>query len=262
MKMNRPRVLLEKILSSSMVEDPGGKMIKLSANVDDKEGEFLSKLVKEQIPRRSLEVGFANGIATLYICSELQNQEIRDHIVIDPNQSTEWKNVGVANLERAGIDFCRVLEKPSEIALPQLLEEGKKIDFAFIDGWHTFDHALMDFFYIDKMLNINGLVVIDDVSYPSLNKLMRYIFSNFSNYEYVGHVPQHGNGQSVKGSPIRRAAKSLVRSATKILPSKLRPRLVSPKIIETDQQLHLDATMIAIRKTAEDKRSWYFYNDF
>jgi len=245
-----------------MVEDPEGKMIKLSANVDNKEGEFLAKLVKEQNPRKSLEVGFANGIATLYICSELQGQAIKDHVMIDPYQSTEWKNVGVANLKRAGIDFCQLIEKPSEIALPQLLTEGKKYDFAFIDGWHTFDHALMDFFYIDKMLNINGIVIIDDVGYPSLNKLMRYIFSNYSNYTYVAHVPMSSNVNDIKGSGLKKAVKSLFRKGARILPIKWRPRLIAPKIIASDQELHLDASMIAIRKTAEDKRSWYSYSDF
>jgi len=34
--------------------------------------------------------------------------------------------------------------------LPRLLESGKKIDFAYIDGWHTFDYTLLDWCYIDR----------------------------------------------------------------------------------------------------------------
>jgi len=44
--------------------------------------------------------------------------------------------------------------------------QGERIDFAFIDGAHTFDHVLVDFFYIDRMLNVGGIVAFDDVGFP------------------------------------------------------------------------------------------------
>jgi hypothetical protein len=28
---------------------------------------------------------------------------------------------------------------------------GVQVDFAFMDGWHTFDYTLLDFFYTDKL---------------------------------------------------------------------------------------------------------------
>ena len=52
--------------------------------------------------------------------------------------------------------------------------QGERIDFAFIDGAHTFDHALVDFFYIDRMLNVGGIVAFDDLGFPCIEKVCRF----------------------------------------------------------------------------------------
>ena len=50
----------------------------------------------------------------------------------------------------------------SYIALPKLLEKYKYnyFDFIFIDGFHTFDYTLVDFFFSNLLLKINGIIVI------------------------------------------------------------------------------------------------------
>jgi predicted O-methyltransferase YrrM len=259
---NEAQKLFESIISSGKVTDDQGKERILSANIDRQEGEFLQKLVREQKPRRSIEVGFANGLATLSICSALEDQESRDHIVVDPNQRTEWHNAGLQNMRRANINYVHLIEKPSEIALPQLLSEGQRFDLAFIDGWHTFDHALMDFFYIDKMLNAEGIVIIDDISMPSLNKLMRYILNNYPNYQYVAHTGSRNDNFTLK----RRIAGAFARIALKglsvFIPRSIRYRFISSNVLEPDTRIHLDASMIAIRKVGPDERSWDWFKDF
>ena len=44
------------------------------------------------------------------------------------------------------------LEAFSYQCLSRLTEEHVKIDFAFVDGQHTFDYVFVDFFLIDKNL--------------------------------------------------------------------------------------------------------------
>ena len=45
-----------------------------------------------------------------------------------------------------------LIEKKSYEAMPELLKKGEEnYDFIFIDGWHTFDYTLVDFFYSDKL---------------------------------------------------------------------------------------------------------------
>ena len=75
---------------------------------------------------------------------------------VDPNQSTQWSSIGVRNIERAGFARLHTLvEKCDYVALPELLEEGRRFDFAFIDGMHLFDYTLLDFFFVDRCVALS-----------------------------------------------------------------------------------------------------------
>ena len=83
---------------------------------------------------------------------------------------------GLHNVKRAGFgNRYSFHAEPSQVVLPRLAAAGSRFQFAFIDGWHTFDHTLVDFFFIDKMLDIDGIIVVDDVDYPSIRRLCHFI---------------------------------------------------------------------------------------
>src|SRR5216684_3965481 len=140
-------------------------------------GELIREVFQSIKPDVSVETGFAYGVATLFACSGLeQNQKPARHIVIDPLQSSMFDRIGLRNIERAGYGrFVEVREAPSEIALPRLFEAGTTIQAAIIDGFHTFDHALVDFFYINKMLEVGGVVIFDDVNMPAIARLISHV---------------------------------------------------------------------------------------
>ena len=46
--------------------------------------------------------------------------------------------------------FTCLYEKDT-VALPRLVEQGKRIQFCFIDGLHTFDYTMIDAFYADQV---------------------------------------------------------------------------------------------------------------
>ena len=76
--------------------------------------------------------------------------------------------------------------------LPRLTAAGTRIQFAFIDGWHTFDHTLVDFFFIDRMLDVGGIIVMDDVGYPSIRRLCHFILSNrdYASFDFARYPSQ------------------------------------------------------------------------
>jgi predicted O-methyltransferase YrrM len=146
------------------------------SGISTEEGEFLQSIVEEIKPRISLEIGFAYGISALFICASLQKVKGKKHIVVDPSPFWSYKGIGFRNIQKAKYDnLVNFINAPSEMALPDLLKKETHIDFAFIDGWHTFDHALIDFFYINRMLNVGGVVAFDDANWPSISKLCRYV---------------------------------------------------------------------------------------
>jgi predicted O-methyltransferase YrrM len=170
--------VLKEILETGQVSD-GKESLPLTSFMDQREGDLISKVVEAVRPTRSLEVGFAYGVSTLFVCEALAKiGKPAKHIVVDPFQFSEWRGIGLRNVKSAGYGkFLELREERSEIALPQLLRENTVLDVTIIDGWHTFDHALVDFFYVNKMLRVGGVVVLDDSSMPAVGKLVDHVLT-------------------------------------------------------------------------------------
>src|SRR5215470_13846913 len=132
--------VLEEILESGQVSD-GQQILPLTSCMDKREGDLLARVIDFVRPTTSLEVGFAYGVSTLFICEALSRiGKPARHIVVDPYQWSEWRGIGLRNIKRAGYEaFVELRQQESEISLPQLVEEKTILDLALIDGWHTFD---------------------------------------------------------------------------------------------------------------------------
>lgn len=165
------------------------------------------------------------------------------HIIIDPSQNfphgkgpkSGWEGIGLANLKRAGYsDLIEFHEATSFESLPALYARGERIDFAFVDGAHTFDYVLVDFFYIDKILAVGGCIVFDDLYYPSIRKVARYILTNLP-YELL-HVKELHNS---------------IISQIASLP--FIHRLIKPELRNPDRSLGIPTgNFMAIQKTVND----------
>lgn len=228
-------VLSEILRTRTARSADGHGSIPVHSNVAVEEGELLTRLITERKPKVSLEVGLAFGVSALFICEAMTNASPAPrHIVIDPAQHADehWKGVGLANLERAGYrEFVEFIEKPSQIALPELVAAGRKVDFAFIDGEHTFDHVLVDFFFVDQLLNVGGVVVFDDTGWPSIRRVARFVATNRA-YKIVGHV---GSDDSPRCRGLRDE---------------------SPETRRLDQQLGVAGECIAFEKQDNDRRKY------
>lgn len=250
---------IEKIFQRGEVSDNEGKMHQLGSNIDRKEGEFLFDIIQRHGCSKTLEVGCAMGISSLFICAALQGNAYASHTIIDPMQTSDWSRIGVTQLDAAGVTCYRLVEEPSEYALPRLAEKGEKFDFCFIDGWHTLDHTLIDFFYIDRLLDTGGIVAIDDITFPGIKKIMRYLL-NYPNYRLLGNV-ECDSRRGVIGH-LYDGIVGAFRPLSKLFPVKMRYRIFSDNIIRPEKTLGLNASMIALQKTGPDARRWDWYVDF
>ena len=250
--------LLNEIFKSKKIYDERGNVYDLNSGIDEKEGEFIKNIINKYNPKNTIEIGCQYGISSLYICSSIEKIKGSHHTIIDPFQKSSCHNIGIFHLQRLGYDFFNLIEKPSEIALPELLSLGKKYDFGFIDGFHTFDHTLIDFFYLNRLINIGGIIIIDDVGLPSIKKLMRYIL-NYPCFELVGQV-------EVKKSRKREFYNLITnfpfRLFSKLFPDRLKYKYFSSNIIKSDKDLNLKSSMIALRKIQEDERAWHWFKEF
>ena len=188
--------VIEQIYRTGLVVGQSGHAHQLTSAIDRQEGEFIFTIIKnDPTIRKTLEVGCGYGLSSLHICAALKCREGVSHTIIDPYQYTSggparksYDGAGIANLELAGFDFFHFLEMRSEFALPKLLEQGEnQLDLIFIDGWHTFDHALLDCFYATRLLRIGGVLILDDVRRPSIKDVVKFL-KNYPCYEEAGYV--------------------------------------------------------------------------
>jgi predicted O-methyltransferase YrrM len=203
---------------------------------------ILHRLVTDHGFERTLETGFAYGLSALAICQAHANRGRGSHIAIDPKESTAWKNIGVLNVERAGLQrWLRFIEAPSADALPHLIRTGERVEFAFIDGGHLFDFALVDLFLVDQLLEIHGLVVFDDVWMPSVRRVVSFAITNRA-YEVVTVAPTlHG----LRDLP--RIVGGFLKYGLERDPARLKFRTTN---------------VCVLRKTREDDRKWDFHRAF
>jgi len=237
-------VVLEKILQTKMVDD-GKAQLPLHSNMTQQEGDLIDNVFRTVRPDASLEIGFAYGVSTMFVCDALlANGKAAKHTVIDAFQNSSWNGIGLKNIARAGYErFIDFREERSEIALPSLLAQGMRVQAAIIDGWHTFDHALVDFFYVNKMLAVGGIVIIDDTKWPSVSRLAKHILT-YPAYELFATATEPD--RSTARTKLRRALARLTGSP------KFRRKWDSP----------WDYSCMAFRKIAEDDRQWDWHVDF
>lgn len=168
---------LHDLLTTRTTRTPAGESVPLGSCIDAATAEALYRHIRTQRPRLAVEVGMANAISTLAILTALEENGGDGRLIsIDPNQSTQWRDCGRASVQRSGLAHRHtVMEEPDSLALPRLLERGSRVDFGYIDGWHTFDYALVDFWYLDKMTPKDGVIAFNDCGWPAVEKTIRFV---------------------------------------------------------------------------------------
>ena len=182
-----PNKLLKQLLEKREVEH-NGKKYKIHSNIKYDEGMLIYNLIKDNKLNKTLEIGLATGISSIFICQALQDIKSPDsHTALDPYQTEQWKNVGIKNIEKAKLkDKLNVIQEKSEFALPVMANKyASTYDFIFIDGFHTFDNTLIDFFYSNILLKVGGYIVIDDILHKGVAKFVKYLNTNYKNYQHI-----------------------------------------------------------------------------
>jgi hypothetical protein len=158
-----------------------GEFGELRGNISREFATALTAMVRREKPALCIEIGMAFGISTLAILEGLS--EGGRLISIDPFQNSDFDGFGldlVARTDRAAQH--ELIEAPDYFALPRLLKDGRRPNFAYIDGMHTFDYVLLDGFYVDKLLPVGGIAAFNDCGFRSIHKYLRF-FRRHRRYE-------------------------------------------------------------------------------
>jgi len=241
--------VLQEILQSGKVRSNSGEPFDLGfVHIPQQEGEFLQQLIFEARPKVSLEIGLAFGISALFISEAIRSVKGTKHIIVDPFQSDSFKNVGLNNLYNAGFeDLVEFHESPSCTVLPKLECEGTRIDFAFIDGGHSFEAVFVDMFYTDRILRVGGILVIDDTHFPAVLEALRH-FLETGRYGVVGTLTVSSADQAPRW---KKAIRVFMRSVCKYCPAF--KRILRLEFSDCNAQLAIapDVRCVALRKERE-----------
>jgi predicted O-methyltransferase YrrM len=183
--------ILEQFTTSGKIKLPSGKSHTITDCVSTDEGLYLQYLIQQINPKVAVEVGLGSGISSLYILEAMKAHGGKTLIGMDPSQfnthtdrTTDthghvYNGIGLYAIKKSGYgSYYKFYNSTSQQILPQLVGKQTHVNFAFIDGWHTFDHTLIDFFYIDQLLTVGGIVVFHDISFPSINSVCSFVSSN------------------------------------------------------------------------------------
>jgi predicted O-methyltransferase YrrM len=246
--------VLRRIVETGRTVLLSGEEVEATGFIDPVCGALLQRAIKDVRSRVAVEVGLAFGISTLYILEALKEVGGEKLIGMDPAQNdNHWRGGGLHNIREAGYgSLYEFHENTSQQVLPALVSQGQRIDFAFIDGWHTFDHTLIDFFYIDQMLNVGGVVVFDDVGYPAIKRACEFIVTN-RDYEVFDSVRLQ-----VENNSNRR----LKQTANRLLDPLVRTdKTPAPEARKRELEID-DVYFLALRKRSDDSRRWDHFVHF
>jgi predicted O-methyltransferase YrrM len=170
---------LAEAYASGHVLDKAGVEVPLEPHsVTREQGEALTRLTVSEGAERTVEVGLALGMSSLFLCRAVLERGGR-HVTIDPFQRESWNGAGLRTLRDAGVEtMVEVIEEESQLALPRLVREGREFDLAFIDGDHRFEGVFIDLYFVTRLVRPGGLVVVDDTWMPSVRLAVAYVERN------------------------------------------------------------------------------------
>jgi predicted O-methyltransferase YrrM len=151
------------------------------------EGHALREWVRKERALWTLETGLGFAISTLFICEGLlENGLDGRHVAADPYQfsglsghRTTYVGVGLQILEEAGVrDLVEFYEEESQIVLPRLLAQGRRFDFAFLDGNHRFEGVFLDLIYAGRLLKERGVIFVDDTQLRGVRRAVDFCVAN------------------------------------------------------------------------------------
>lgn len=174
---------LNEIIRDQFTSNLEGERLTSTGTITHEEATFIMNLISERGLARCLETGVAFGASTIAICAALSKLAAAGkhcyHYGADPCQHSDYGGAAIAGLKECKLDdFFHLMEGPSHLTIPELIAKGIEIDFALIDGWHTFDYTLVDVFLADKLLRPGGVMLIHDMNMPSKKKVWRYLKSH------------------------------------------------------------------------------------
>jgi predicted O-methyltransferase YrrM len=144
-----------------------------------KYGRLLHRLIAGFQPEHCLELGTGTGITALYQASALQPGQVFHTIEGAPALC----EIASYNALRSGLSEQILFHEGNfETVLPELLQKLQRLDYAYIDGNHTYEATTRYFEWMLPYLHTQSILVFDDIYW---NEEMRNAWAFIKNHTSV-----------------------------------------------------------------------------
>lgn len=133
-----------------------------NSSITEKYGRFLFRLVQHFKPQTIIELGTSVGLSTLYL--SMANPRAKVYTVEGCSTKSEqaatcFSELGILTIEQQIGRF--------DLVLPDLVKQAGKLDFAFIDGNHTYEATVANFETLLRIANNDTIFVFDDIHWSA-----------------------------------------------------------------------------------------------
>ena len=132
------------------------------SSVSERYGCLLFRLVEYFKPKTIIELGTSVGISTLYMATAFPEANIftLEGCTTKAEQAaTNFSALNVTNIVQHIGRF--------DIVLPDVIEQAGKLDFAFIDGNHTYEATIANFESLLTIAHNDTVFVFDDIHWSA-----------------------------------------------------------------------------------------------
>jgi predicted O-methyltransferase YrrM len=144
---------------------------------------YLQKFIKTnlkdaQFTKSILEIGMGLGVYTKYLKEALESFKIDTKLyVIDPNQKTIWKDMGVEYVKKKK-DMI-MMNESLITALPKIVNTSVRFDVVLIHQYDKFDIMMYVLLFSKVLLRKNGYLIFVKSVYTVLEKIIDFMDGNY-----------------------------------------------------------------------------------
>jgi predicted O-methyltransferase YrrM len=161
LKKDSTIIEVEDFGAGSTVIKSNKRIVKDIANSSLKSPKFaqlLFRMVQYYKPENILELGTSFGITTAYLACGNANAKVHTC-----EGASQIASIAQNNLKQLAINNVMLLQGDFAKTLPAFFSEGKKIDFAFVDGNHRKEPTLQYFQQLLAHSTSDTILVFDDI---------------------------------------------------------------------------------------------------
>jgi predicted O-methyltransferase YrrM len=148
------------------------------------EGKYIMNILNKNNINKCLEIGLMLGINAYYILSSKKSIKL---VSIDDTEKTVWNNIGIKLIKYFKLNKRHKLIKDEYYnTITKYIKKKVYFDFILLNGMNNNNTNIISYFsLVDKILNINGILIIGNVIDRNIRFSIEYFDEKYKNYEKI-----------------------------------------------------------------------------